>query len=102
MGHSQAISRAVRLVTTRLNEVSMDAEKEILNIVLKAWSVSEGADICDRCGETIWPEIELVRCDRCIGKYGAPEMEQVREAEKKHCQRIRAYEREMDEPSFEA
>jgi len=70
-----------------------DAVKALLNI----WCISQGADICDRCGEAIWPEIELVRCDFCIGKHGAPERERVAEAEKKHHARIAAYEREMAE-----
>ena len=79
----------------------METKKDVVQALLRIWSVSEGADICDRCGETIWPEIELVRCDRCIGRHGAPERERVQEAEKKHRPRIAAYEREMNEPDFE-
>lgn len=79
-----------------------DMTKDLMNVLLRAWSVSEGADICDRCGETIWPEIELVRCDRCIGKHGAPHHERVEEASRKHSARIRNYERELEEGIFEA
>lgn len=101
--NAPAMGATIRILVVRyMDEVSMDAQKEVLGALLRIWSVSEGAGICDRCGETIWPEIELVRCDRCIGKHGAPEIERVREAEKKHWQRIRAYEREMNEPNSEA
>lgn len=73
---------------------------DALFAALRICALSKGADVCDRCGEVIWPEFELVRCDYCIGKYGAPEECRIREAAVKHGERIRAYEREMAEEFF--
>lgn len=76
-----------------MSEVN-EAYKTALVALLRLWSVSEGADICDRCGETIWPEIELVRCDFCVGKHGAPSKEAIQAAYEKHKERIHRVERE--------
>lgn len=76
-------------------------EQETLLALFKIVSVLKGAELCDRCGETIWPEIELVRCDFCVWKYGPPDVAEVREAEKRNWQRIRHYEREMAEQWIE-
>lgn len=71
--------------------------KDALLAILRLWELSQGADFCDRCNGVIWPEMELVRCDFCVGDYGPPSVEHIQEAEKKHWKRIRAYEREMEE-----
>lgn len=73
----------------------MEPSKEAMIAQLHLWALSQGAELCDRCGDTIWPEIELVRCDFCVGKHGAPDTALVREAEKRCGQRIAKYEREM-------
>lgn len=78
-------------------EGSTKPPKDAVIALLNIWCLSEGGDICDRCGGIIWPEIELVRCDMCVGKHGAPERERLLEAERKHRSRIAAYEREMAE-----
>ncbi len=73
----------------------MAAMKEDVLALLRIWSCAEGAELCDRCGETIWPEIELVRCDYCVGKHGPPQMERIQEAAKRCAPRIRMAQAEM-------
>jgi hypothetical protein len=77
------------------------SEMELLLTALRICALSQGGDVCDRCGDVIWPEFELVRCDFCWGKYGAPEESRIREANVKHRARIAAYEREMAESYYE-
>jgi len=71
----------------------MNQPKDALLALLRLWEISEGADVCDRCGGTIWPEIELVRCDFCVGKHGAPDQAKVLEAAKRHRPRSAGQER---------
>ena len=68
--------------------------REFLKGLLRVSQVSQGADICDRCGEPIWPEFELVRCDFCIGKHGEPPQKLIQAAYEKHKKRILAVQRE--------
>jgi hypothetical protein len=64
---------------------------------LKAFEASHGAEFCDKCGGTIWPELELVRCGPCVGKYGEPAQERVQAAHERNKERIRRFERELEE-----
>jgi hypothetical protein len=75
---------------------------EFLSALTKAWSISQGADVCDRCGMCIWPEIELVRCDFCVGEHGPASQERIKEAYERHKERIRQVEREEREAYNEA
>ena len=69
--------------------------KGALMVQLRLWALSEGADFCDKCDGIIWPELELVRCDFCWGEHGAPDLDKVKEAQKKHWKRIREHERQL-------
>lgn len=73
---------------------------EAIRSLLHLWAFGEGAEVCDRCGDIIWPEIELVRCDFCVGKHGVPDPKLVQKAAERGKDRIRAYEREMREDSY--
>jgi len=77
------------------------SEMDVLMAALRVYALAKGGDICDRCGEVIWPEFELVRCDFCVGKYGAPEEGRLQEAYKKHQVRIAAFDREIRESFYE-
>jgi hypothetical protein len=68
--------------------------KDFLLELLKISEIGQGADICDRCGGTIWPELELVRCDFCVGEHGAPSRERIQAAYERHKERIHHVERE--------
>jgi len=72
------------------NEIYLDFLKGLHRISC----MGDGADVCDRCGEVIWPEFELVRCDFCVGKHGSPSQEIVQAAFEKHKARIRRSEKE--------
>jgi hypothetical protein len=75
----------------------VDGDKIYAEFLLGLWKaheISTGADICDRCGQTIWPEFELVRCDFCVGQHGAPSQERVQAAFQRHKTRIRQYQKE--------
>lgn len=74
---------------------------DAVRALLRLYCLGEGADICDRCGEAIWPEMELVRCDFCVGKHGPPSQERVLAAAEKHKDRIRAFEREEREVFYQ-
>lgn len=71
-------------------------EKEGVLALLRIHGLSCGGDICDRCGEVIWPEIELVRCDFCVGLNGPPAQERIHAAYEKHRARIFALKHEED------
>lgn len=68
--------------------------KDAVLAQLRMWALSEGGDLCDRCGEVIWPEIELVRCDSCWGKFGNPDPQTIKDAARRHAKRIAEYDRE--------
>lgn len=78
----------------------MTPPKDALEALLRMHCLAEGSDVCDWCGGIIWPELELVRCDFCVGKHGMPERERIEEAGKKHRARIRQYESEMREEFY--
>lgn len=65
--------------------------------LLRLQCLAAGADVCDRCGDVIWPEFELVRCDACVGRHGAPSIEVLLGAQKKHARRIASADREARE-----
>lgn len=73
---------------------------ETVKAFLRLWAIGEGAEVCDKCNEIIWPEIELVRCDFCVGKHGPPDVKLVLEAQKRCKNRIMAYESEMREGDY--
>lgn len=71
--------------------------KDFLLGLLRGVEVAEGTDVCDRCGGTIWPAMELVRCGSCVGEHGAPSEEKIKEACERHKDRIgRARREERD------
>jgi hypothetical protein len=64
--------------------VDLPRDKDTLLAFVKILACLKGADLCDRCGDAIWPDLELVRCDCCIGKYGPPKDAAIMKAHARH------------------